>query len=100
MQFEPSTFAAYDLPVPVGGEAPPSPYDATDAVYAAARMLCANGASGGANLSRVPRAVKIEAQRRAKASNASLGDITARALTEYLGRHFDWRPPETTAPLP
>lgn len=51
MQFEPATFAAYDLPVPVGGAAPPSPYDATDAVYAAARMLCANGASGGANLS-------------------------------------------------
>jgi cell wall-associated NlpC family hydrolase len=51
MQFEPATFAVYDLPVPVGGEAPPSPYDATDAVYAAARMLCANGASGGANLS-------------------------------------------------
>jgi cell wall-associated NlpC family hydrolase len=51
MQFEPATFAAYDMPVPVGGEAPPSPYDATDAVYAAARMLCANGASGGANLS-------------------------------------------------
>jgi cell wall-associated NlpC family hydrolase len=51
MQFEPATFAAYDMPVPVGGVAPPSPYDATDAVYAAARMLCANGASGGANLS-------------------------------------------------
>jgi cell wall-associated NlpC family hydrolase len=51
MQFEPATFAAYDMPVPVGGAAPPSPYDATDAVYAAARMLCANGAANGANLS-------------------------------------------------
>ena len=51
MQFEPATFAAYDLPVPVGGAAPPSPYDTTDAVYAAARMLCANGASGGTHLS-------------------------------------------------
>ena len=29
---------------------PPSPYDPTDAVYAAARMLCANGAAGGADL--------------------------------------------------
>ena len=29
---------------------PPSPYDATDAVYAAAKMLCANGAANGANL--------------------------------------------------
>ena len=50
MQFEPATFAAYDMPVPVGGATPPSPYDATDAVYAAARMLCANGAANGADL--------------------------------------------------
>ncbi len=51
MQFEPATFAAYDTPVPPGGVAPPSPYDATDAVYAAARMLCANGARNGADVS-------------------------------------------------
>jgi cell wall-associated NlpC family hydrolase len=51
MQFEPATFAAYDQPVPAGGADPPSPYDPTDAVYAAARMLCANGAANGANLS-------------------------------------------------
>src|SRR5580698_6181294 len=50
MQFEPATFAAYDQPVPPGGVDPPSPYDPTDAVYAAARMLCANGAANGANL--------------------------------------------------
>jgi cell wall-associated NlpC family hydrolase len=50
MQFEPATFAAYDQPVPPGGANPPSPYDATDAVYAAARMLCANGGQNGANL--------------------------------------------------
>jgi cell wall-associated NlpC family hydrolase len=50
MQFEPATFAAYDLPLPPGGAAPPSPYDAVDAVYAAARLLCANGAAGGADL--------------------------------------------------
>jgi cell wall-associated NlpC family hydrolase len=54
MQFEPTTFAAYDEPVPSGGADPPSPYDPTDAVYAAARLLCADGASGGAN---VPAAV-------------------------------------------
>lgn len=54
MQFEPKTFAAYDEPVPPGGATPPSPYDPTDAVYAAARMLCANGASGGTD---VPAAV-------------------------------------------
>ena len=51
MQFEPATFAAYDEPVPPGGASPPSPYDPTDAVYAAARLLCADGAAGGADLS-------------------------------------------------
>jgi hypothetical protein len=47
LQFEPSTFAAYDEPVPPGGADPPSPYDPTDAAYAAARLLCADGAAGG-----------------------------------------------------
>ena len=51
MQFEPDTFAQYDEPVPPGGAAPPSPYDPTDAVYAAARLLCANGGAGGTDLS-------------------------------------------------
>ncbi|MHB8313650.1 MAG: C40 family peptidase [Candidatus Dormibacteria bacterium] len=51
MQELASTFAEYDQPVPPGGANPPSPYDPTDAVYAAARMLCANGAANGANLS-------------------------------------------------
>jgi len=50
MQFEPATFAEYDEPVPPGGADSPSPYDATDAVYAAARELCANGARDGADL--------------------------------------------------
>jgi hypothetical protein len=50
MQFLPSTFAAYALPVPPGGADPPTPYDPTDAVYAAARLLCANGAAGEADL--------------------------------------------------
>ena len=50
MQFEPATFAAYDQPVPPGGANPPSPYDPTDAVYAAARDLCANGGENGADL--------------------------------------------------
>jgi len=48
MQMLGPTFAAYDTPVPPGGASPPSPYDPTDAVYAAARMLCANGAANGA----------------------------------------------------
>ena len=50
MQFEPATFEAYDEPVPPGGATPASPYDPTDAVYAATRLLCADGASGGADL--------------------------------------------------
>jgi hypothetical protein len=50
MQFEPPTFARYDLPVPPGGVAPPSPYDPVDAVFAAARMLCADGAGSPASL--------------------------------------------------
>ena len=50
MQFLPATFAEYDEPVPPGGAVPPSPYDPVDAVYAAARLLCANGAKGGADL--------------------------------------------------
>lgn len=52
MQFEPATFAEYDLPVPPGGAAPPSPYDPTDAVYAAARLLCADGAAGDEDVAR------------------------------------------------
>jgi cell wall-associated NlpC family hydrolase len=50
MQFLPSTFAAYAEPAPPGGVEPPSPYDPTDAVYAAARLLCANGGSGGTDI--------------------------------------------------
>lgn len=50
MQFLPATFAEYDQPVPPGGEDPPSPYDPVDAIYAAARMLCANGAANGQDL--------------------------------------------------
>jgi cell wall-associated NlpC family hydrolase len=50
MQFLPATFAAYERPVPPGGARPPSPYDPVDAVYAAARDLCAHGAAGGSDL--------------------------------------------------
>ncbi len=50
MQFLPTTFEAYDEPIPPGGATPASPYDPADAVYAAARLLCADGASGGADL--------------------------------------------------
>ena len=44
-QFEPATFAGYANPIPdfPGAARPPTPYDAVDAAFAAARKLCANG---------------------------------------------------------
>jgi cell wall-associated NlpC family hydrolase len=50
MQFLPATFTRYAYPVPPGGARPASPWNATDAVYAAARLLCANGGRGGRDL--------------------------------------------------
>ena len=50
MQELPSTFAEYANPVPPGGANPPTPLDPTDAIYAAARDLCANGAGHGADI--------------------------------------------------
>jgi hypothetical protein len=51
MQMLPATFTAYATPVPLGGQDPPTPLDPVDAVFAAARMLCHNGAgqAGGLN---------------------------------------------------
>jgi len=49
MQFEPATFAAYAVVGP-GGATPPSPYDPVDAVYTAARLLCAAGAGNAHDL--------------------------------------------------
>jgi len=54
MRLLPATFARYATPVPPGGAAPPSPYDPADAIWAAARLLCANGGQGGAD---IPRAI-------------------------------------------
>lgn len=48
----PSTFKVYAHPVPPGGKKPPTPWDPVDAVFAAARLLCANGARNGKNLRR------------------------------------------------
>jgi len=50
VNIEPATFAEYDLPVPPGGAVPPNPYDPVDSVFAASRLLCANGASGGVDI--------------------------------------------------
>ena len=37
-QFEPATFAEYAKPIPPGGATPATPFDPTDAAYAAARL--------------------------------------------------------------
>jgi cell wall-associated NlpC family hydrolase len=42
-QFEPATFAEYAKPTPSGGAVPPTPFDPTDAAYAAGRYLCSLG---------------------------------------------------------
>lgn len=47
MQFEPATFTEFEEPVPPRGTNPPNPYDPVDAVFAAARMLCADGGNIG-----------------------------------------------------
>jgi cell wall-associated NlpC family hydrolase len=49
MQFEPATFALYGVVGP-GGADPASPYDPVDAIYSAAKMLCADGAGQPATL--------------------------------------------------
>jgi cell wall-associated NlpC family hydrolase len=57
MQFEPATFAAYDHPVgadraanPAGSPVPPSIWNLSDSIWAAARYLCANGGGAPATL--------------------------------------------------
>lgn len=52
-QFEPATFAAYARPIPPGGAAPPSPFDPTDAAFAAARYLCSLGVAQNPTLALV-----------------------------------------------
>ena len=49
LQFEPATFAAFAVVGP-GGAVPPSPYDAVDAVYTAAALLCADGGASAGGL--------------------------------------------------
>ncbi|MGH9047806.1 MAG: NlpC/P60 family protein [Acidimicrobiales bacterium] len=48
-QFEPATFKEYGVVGP-GGASPPSPYDPVDAIYSAAKMLCADGAGQSSRL--------------------------------------------------
>ena len=50
MQFLPDTFAAYGADAGTGDGDSPNPYDLADAAQAAARMLCASGASSPGGL--------------------------------------------------
>ena len=50
MQLLPAPFAVYSRPVPPGGTDPPSPYHPVNAIYAAARYLCASGARDGRDI--------------------------------------------------
>jgi len=81
MQFLPATFAAYALPTPPGGAVPPSPYDPTDAVYAATRLLCADGAAGGADVG-----AAVYAYNHSSAYVAEVIDLAARYLASGTGQ--------------
>ena len=98
MQFEPGTFARYAVPIPPGGANPPSPYDPTDAIYAAARDLCANGARDGVDL---PGAIFAYNHDDAYVAHvlalaSELGDTTSRAeaavryAEAQLGTPYRW----------
>ncbi|WP_406516504.1 NlpC/P60 family protein [Streptomyces sp. NBC_00134] len=102
MQFLPSTFKAYAHPVPPGGKRPPTPWDPVDAVYAAARMLCANGAKNGRNLRSaifsynhanwyVDKVLKIAARYEAAAPAPTAAAAKAVAFARaQLGQPYVW----------
>ncbi|MEV7523729.1 bifunctional lytic transglycosylase/C40 family peptidase [Streptomyces sp. NPDC091371] len=102
MQFLPSTFTAYAHPVPPGGKNPPTPWDPVDAVHAAARLLCANGAKGGRNLRRaiwhynhsdayVDEVLKIASEYAAAAPAASQAAAQAVAFARaQIGTPYVW----------
>lgn len=107
-QFLPGTFAAYDhpvpgdeLPTPADGGMPPSPYDLIDATWAAARMLCANGAASDAaaalyaynhSESYVAQVLAVAASFQVLGADGGAG-LGARALSyalTQLGRPYVW----------
>jgi cell wall-associated NlpC family hydrolase len=100
LQFEPATFAAYAVVGP-DGATPPSPYDPVDAIYTAARMLCADGASSltgtyGAVFAYDHTDAYVEevlVMARALSVNPDLGTVAARALqfgASQLGEPYLW----------
>jgi cell wall-associated NlpC family hydrolase len=100
MQFEPATFSRYGTVGP-GGVAPPSPYDPADAVYSAAKLLCANGA---ADPSTLPAAVadynhsalyvaEVIVLAQALAADPGVGSAPAAAVqfaAGQLGQPYRW----------
>lgn len=117
MQFLPATFAAYSHPVPAdpaptepGGSAPPSPYDPVDAIYAAARYLCASGVaddvtaalityncgnpSQGCQLAAAPYAADVLATaagyRALDGQAGAAGELATQAALSMLGTPYVW----------
>jgi cell wall-associated NlpC family hydrolase len=101
MQFEPATFAAYDRPVPSGGVRPPSPYDPTDAVFAAARYLCADGGRDAADLpaavyaydhsdAYVDAVLSLAGSYEAAAGGGGAGVVAVRWALAQVGTPYVW----------
>ncbi|MFF5010581.1 NlpC/P60 family protein [Streptomyces phaeochromogenes] len=101
MQFLPSTFKAYAHPVPPGGKKPPTPWDPVDAVHAAARLLCANGAKNGRNLRRaiwhynhsdayVDQVLKIAAEYAAAPAPTGAATAAVTFARAQLGTPYVW----------
>ncbi|MFM9442553.1 NlpC/P60 family protein [Streptomyces acidiscabies] len=93
MQFLPTTFrdvtARHRLPP--GGSTPPSPYDAHDAVHAAAAYLCDSGARGGMN---IPGAVRTYNH-----SDTYVAQVLAQAQSYTAGPEFGADTTPTSAAL-
>jgi cell wall-associated NlpC family hydrolase len=106
MQFKPATFNEYARPVPPGGVNPPSPHDPVDAVYAAARDLCANGARNSADLpgavyaynhsdSYVQQVLALASQFSEEGSGVAAGEAPAAAVAvayaqAQIGTPYEW----------
>ena len=107
MQFEPATFAYYGMVAP-GGASPASPYDPPDAIWSAARMLCADGAGrpGGLYgavfaynhsttyvsdvLALASRYAAASGSDTTLASEVGLGWVIVKDVEAYLGTPYVW----------
>ncbi|WP_416968218.1 NlpC/P60 family protein [Streptomyces sp. 4F14] len=82
LQFLPATFRSVTARhrLPEGGSTPPSPYDAHDAVHAAAAYLCDSGARGGTD---IPGAVRTYNH-----SDTYVSQVLAQAQSYTAGTEF------------